>query len=432
MGLIESLLVVGLLGLLVLLRLDAQRFGVAEYDDSGRSVGWRPWVRRLGWFGLATAIILLIYWLYPQPVTVLHLDMGTERERSVLLGLALGLVGIVLAILYAWIRYAGFRFPAPRAYPGAIVNSIGTAFVDEAVFRGVMLGLLLEFLVSRGVGIWPAILLQAAVYGIATRLLTRGRSKGMLFIDLVLAVAGGWLVVETGAIGAAVLGHAITRFAVFLLTGHSDQSRPVGWEPEDVEGRAQPPEGWEVAGRPGRNRPIVGVPPGYDPGMPPSGVMYAGESPFAGQGYRPPHDEWQGPPGSGPWQSGPWDVPPGMTGAPPMGPTPGDPSGYAPDPSSYAPDPSGYAPDPSTYAPDHAGDPSRYAPQPAAHAPDSQDPSAYAPPPGAGPDPGTGPWPGSGPWVADPATGAWAPAQGDAPPSGDADGGPYGHPGQPA
>ncbi len=404
MGLIESLLVLGLLGLLVLLRLDAPRFGVAEYDDSGRTTGWRPWARRLAWFGLGLALVLLVYWLHPQPVSVLHLDMGPDRERSLLLGLLLGVAGIVLAFLYAWIRYAGFRLPAPRAYPGAIVNSIGTALIDEAVFRGIMLGLLLH----QGIGLWPAIAIQAVVYGIATRLLARGRSKGMLFIDLVLAVAGGWLVAETLGIGAAVLGHTITRFAVFLATGHSDQARPVGWEPEDVEGRALPPQGWDVAGRPGRQRSYLGPPQAYDPGMPPLGAMYAGQSPFAGQGYLPPEGQgypppegqgypppegqWQAPPGGpGPWQPGPWDVPPGMTGAPPMGPGMAEGTGYPPT-------------GPMT------GDPG----------------------PPTGPmtgDPGADAWTSAGPWVADPATGAWSPApRADAPSAGDADGGQRGQP----
>ena len=35
---------------------------------------------------------------------------------------------------------------------------------------------------------------QAIAYGAATRLWVKGRSKGMLFIDLVIAVVGAWLV----------------------------------------------------------------------------------------------------------------------------------------------------------------------------------------------------------------------------------------------
>ncbi len=75
---IEFLLVVGLTGLLYLLRLDAQRFGVAEYDDSDRNGDWRSLLRRISWYGVGLALLLMVYWLYPQPVSVLHLDMGTR------------------------------------------------------------------------------------------------------------------------------------------------------------------------------------------------------------------------------------------------------------------------------------------------------------------------------------------------------------------
>ncbi len=287
---VEALLVLGLLGLLIVLRFDAQRFGVAEYDDSARDRSWRAWVRRLAWFLLGIALVLMVYWLYPQPVSVLHLDIGgtaggTDRGRAMFYGLLIGVVGIFMAAVFAWGRYGGIRLPAPRAYPAAFVNSLGTAIVDEATFRGILLGLLLQ----AGLGNWVAIGIAAVVYGMATRLTARGRSKGMLVIDLLLALATGWTVVETGGIGAAILGHAITRFAIFLLTGHTDQSRPFGTEPENIAGRALPPKGWEPAGRSGGTRPwntnVVG-----NPGVIPAsigGPSHAGESPFAGQGYMP-------------------------------------------------------------------------------------------------------------------------------------------------
>lgn len=288
---VEGLLVLGLLGLLVLLRLDAARFGVAEYDDSARARGWRAWVRRLTWFVLGIALVLVVYWLYPQPISVLHLDMGgtiggADRERAMVYGLLIGGAGIAAAAVYAWGRYGGIRLPAPRAYPGAFVNSIGTAVVDEATFRGILLGLLLHM----GIGDWAAIVIAAVVYGVATRLTARGRSKGMLVIDLLLALVTGWTVIQTGGIGAAVLGHAITRFAIFLLTGHTDQSRPFGAEPESVAGRALPPKGWDVAGRTDGTRPwtthMVGVEGGVPAALPDAGSIHAGQSPFAGQGYQ--------------------------------------------------------------------------------------------------------------------------------------------------
>ena|GEM_PF-2418391 len=359
----EFLLVIGLMGLLFLLRLDAQRFGVAEYDDSDRHRGWRGWSRRISWYGIGLALLLLVYWLYPQPVGVLHLDMGPDREQALLYGLVAGLGGVLLAFLYAWYRFGGFRLPTPGAYPGALLNSVGTALIDEAIFRGILLGLLLH----QGIAVPLAIGIQAVLYGVATRLWVSGRSKGMLFIDLVIALVGGWLVVATGiteadkvtaaGIGAAVVFHAITRFGVFLATGHAGQARPVGWEPEDVAGRAMPPKGWDVANDDTGSQPWM-APPSGPPGMGPS---YAGQSPFAPPGY-----------GGGPGYPGPagWAPPPGMSSAPISGPAP------YPD-LAYGPGPSGPAPAPAYW-----------------------DPNAQ---PGFVPDPM------SGPWVADPITGAWSP-----------------------
>jgi hypothetical protein len=348
---IEGLIVLGLLGLLILLRLDAARFGVAEYDDSARNRGWRAWFRRLAWFALGIALVLVVYWLYPQPVSILHLDIGgsvgaADRGRAMVYGLLIGVAGIAAAAVFAWGRYGGIRLPAPRAYPGAFVNSIGTAIVDEATFRGILLGLLLNL----GVGQWVAIVVAAIVYGVATRLTARGRSKGMLVIDLMLALVAGWTVVETGGIGAAVLGHAITRFAIFLLTGHSDQSRPFGAEPESVAGRALPPKGWDVAGRSGGTRPwttnMVGV-EGYPAALPDPGASHAGQSPFAGQGYQQPVPM---PQRGG--QMGPQAVPMGSPYQPvgsPYGPPPQGPMGphepWAPEPWAGQP-PGPWAADP--------------------------------------------------------------------------------------
>ena len=50
----------------------------------------------------------------------------------------------------------------------------------------------------------------------------------MLVLRSAIGLLGGWLTRITGGIGAAFLGHAMTRFAVFLSTGHAGQSRAAG------------------------------------------------------------------------------------------------------------------------------------------------------------------------------------------------------------
>ena len=242
--------------LLLFLRIDAFRFGTAEYDDENAAGGWRAWLRRLTWYALGIALVLLVYRLYPQPISQLHLDLGPDRQNALLLGLAFGAGGTLVAFGFAWLRYRRFRLPPARQYLGAVINAIGTAFIDEALFRGIILGLLLAYN-------WPpylAIAFQAILYGLATRLGAPGRSRAMLLLSIATGAVAGWLVLETAGIGAAILGHAVTRFAIFLATGHAGQVRPPGWEPEEEAAYALPPRGWEFVGDEVDDG---GTPPGY-------------------------------------------------------------------------------------------------------------------------------------------------------------------------
>ncbi len=235
---------VGLTGLLVLLRLDAFRFGTAEYDDESASGGWRGASRRLAWYGTGVALAVAIWYVFPTPVTTLHLGIGTDRTETLVLGLAFGGLGTLVAGLYAWLRYRRLRWPEYRHYPGAAANAIGTAFIDEACFRGAILG------ITLALG-WPtdlAIAFQAVLYGITTRLGAPGRSRGMLLIALGTGVVAGFLTVWTGGIGASFVAHSMTRFATFVTTGHAGLVKPPGQEPEEAFAASQPPEGWEVVG----------------------------------------------------------------------------------------------------------------------------------------------------------------------------------------
>jgi membrane protease YdiL (CAAX protease family) len=238
---LRSLVAVGLGLLVILLRFDAERFGAAEYDepDPGRP---RSTLRRLGWYGVGLALVVLLAIVHPRPETELALTPGRDRLAVVGLGFAYGAIATAQAIAFAWLRYRRLRLPPIRSYPGAALNALGTAFIDEAAFRGVLLGSLILLGLDRDV----AILTAALVYGLATRLGAPGREPYMLVLALLAGLAGGWLTLETGGIGAAFLGHAIGRFAIFVATGHPGRVAPRGAEVEEVEGRRRPPVGWRV------------------------------------------------------------------------------------------------------------------------------------------------------------------------------------------
>jgi hypothetical protein len=119
-----------------------------------------------------------------------------------------------------------------------------TAFIDEATFRGIMLG----FLLASGLEPWVAVVLQAILYALATRTGAPGRVPYMLALSLGYGLLGGWLTLVTGGIGAAFIGHAITRFSVFLVTGHAGQVAARGTEVEEIWRRRVVPEGWRIIG----------------------------------------------------------------------------------------------------------------------------------------------------------------------------------------
>ena len=239
----RSLITIGLTLLLIMLRLDAEKFGTAEYYEATRN-GERPRVRRrLGWYGLGIGIAIAILFIHPAPQTDLFLGSG-DRIRALVGGIAYGCLGILVAVGIATYRYHRIRLPDPWSYPGALLNSTATAFIDEAAFRGALFGLLLV----AGVNPTLANIAQALIYTLTTRLAAPGRDRYLLGLTLGMGLLGGWLTVATGGIAAAFVGHAITRFAVFLCTGHAGQTKPRGREVEEIEKRRRPPEGWRVIG----------------------------------------------------------------------------------------------------------------------------------------------------------------------------------------
>ncbi len=240
---LRVLMALGFTLLLIMLRLEAEKFGAAEYDEA--SADGRPpslkW--RLAWYTTGLLLIAGADIVHPNASGGLFLRLG-DRLEAILYGLAFATVGTLQAVAFAWLRYKRLRLPPSTLYPGALLNSVATAFLDEAAFRG----LLLAFLLGLGLDGSIANVSQALVYALATRLGKPGRDLYMLVLVLIVGLFSGWLTIITGGIGAAFLGHAITRFAVFLATGHSGRVAPRGHESEDLERRRQMPPGWRPIG----------------------------------------------------------------------------------------------------------------------------------------------------------------------------------------
>ena len=240
--LLRVLMALGITLFLVLHRFDAERFNAAEYDDTDRWGNPPSLFRRLAWYLLGLAGLLAVLVLHPTPGSSLYLTLG-DRLGVVLLGLTYAVGGTLAAVGVAYWRYRYVRLPGVRSYPGAVLNAIATAFVDEAVFRGIVFG----FLLTIGTDPNLANLAQTLLYALATRTGAPGRPKTMLLVMLAIGLVGGWLTGVTGGIGAAFLGHAITRLAFFLTTGHpGGLPAPKGTEKEEIERRGTPPTGWKI------------------------------------------------------------------------------------------------------------------------------------------------------------------------------------------
>lgn len=240
---LQRLIATGLALLLVMLRLESERFNAAEYDETtdGRPPSFR---RRIAWYGLGFAIIVAILFIHPAPREEFFLGAGTDRWLTVVYGFLYAAIGTGLALGIAFYRYRRIRFPDVWSYPGALVNSVITALIDEVAFRGAIFGTLL----MTGMNPSAANAIQALLYALATRLGAPGRNRYMLAMALLIGLAGGWVTGVTGGIAAAFLGHAVTRFAVFLCTGHAGQFLPRGREEEEIDKRRRTPDGWRVIG----------------------------------------------------------------------------------------------------------------------------------------------------------------------------------------
>jgi membrane protease YdiL (CAAX protease family) len=233
----------GFFMLLLFLRLEASRFGAAEYDEPGRR-GTGP-LTRVAWYALGLGLLGAIYFVHPAPHDVLFLVLG-HRAEVLFYGAMLAGPGLLQAAAFAWLRYGYMRLPAPQAYPGAAANSIATAIIDEAAFRGALLGALL----AMGIPDSGAILISACVYVLTTRLAAPGGDAYPLLLALAMGMAFGWATLASGGLGAAIIGHSITSFAVFVFTGHAGRVPRPGLEPEELELRKRMPEGWQDARKP--------------------------------------------------------------------------------------------------------------------------------------------------------------------------------------
>lgn len=217
---LQFILFVGFAGLMLILRLDARRFGAAEWDT--QSGGLSAWLPRLTWYAAGLGLGLMIFALHPSPVADLHLVLAPDQGAALALGLVYAAIGVAAAFILAILSNGRVNVPAPGRYTGGAVYAVGTAFYDEFLFRGVILGLLL----SLGLPDWLAVGVAAVIYAGAVSASAGGRGVLGLLVPIAIGIAGGALVLLTAGLAAGFIGHAATRFALFLTMGPLDMVAP--------------------------------------------------------------------------------------------------------------------------------------------------------------------------------------------------------------
>ena len=280
-------------GCCIVLRFDAQRFGVAEYDDCGaRRRLARHGCGALAWYALGIALradgLLAVpaarsassTWTSGQP---------TRRAGAHAVRPARRRGGIVVAVrLSRGAATAASGCPRRGAYPGGVHQQRRHGHRRRGAVPGRPAGPAAQR-GHRRAGRPSRIAGGPLRPGDAPRG-SRAEQGDAVHRPAASRSSRGWLVVETGGIGAAILGHAITRFAIFLRPAtRTSRDRRLGAGGASPGGRCRPRAGtWPDAavGR-GPGRTNSSGADGAIPARSPVRPTHAGESPFAGQGYRP-------------------------------------------------------------------------------------------------------------------------------------------------
>ena len=212
---VRALMAIALAGLLLLLRLDAFRFGAAEFDTEPTRDGGGSAFLRVSWPVLAVALTAGVGVLLPAGLPAIGFGSdGAAVMIWAVCGAAIG-IGAVLCVAYLRDPVWPPRRRSPDGSARLALDAVGTAVVDELTFRGVLLGLLL----LAGVPPIAAFTLQLLAYGLETRL---GRSRAtvaLLAEALALGALMGVLVLVSGSVLAPLLAHAAIRFAALDVEG---------------------------------------------------------------------------------------------------------------------------------------------------------------------------------------------------------------------
>lgn len=204
-------------------------------------------------YGAAILLFLSVLTVFLAAGTVVVL-LGLTPES--LYFLAFGALALMCAVLLAkngWWREVGFRRPTERRLlwlfwlpfvpvignlldgiqvtePAQIllffVTAVLSSFVEETLFRGLLLRALLP------TGVWRAAVLSAVMFGglhILNALAISSPGYALLQVGYAAAIGFAYaaLLIRTGTIWPLILAHFLTNFAGFMAAGSAGAAGPI-------------------------------------------------------------------------------------------------------------------------------------------------------------------------------------------------------------
>ena len=221
------------------------RFSAAEYDDpiDGRAPSFR---RRVAWYAIG---LVLVAGDLPRPSrrrSTTSRSAAGDRPKAFLVRLPVrGASGRRSRSASRSTATAGCASPTSGRIPGALLNAVVTALIDEVAFRGAILGLLL----LTGLEPTAANAIQALLYALATRLGAPGRNRWHARHGAPHRARrrlGDRASPAASRRRSSATPSRASRSS--SSTGHAGQFLPRGREVEEIEAKRRPPKGWRVIG----------------------------------------------------------------------------------------------------------------------------------------------------------------------------------------
>ena len=209
----------GLTIFLVLLRFDSDRIMRSDYFRYRSG-----WLGPLSYYGLVIVFALGIAFILPHGRAQLFLAQGDPKTMLPVMALFC-LVAVANGALLAFLRYrAILPLPTPLLV-SRLAGAAANAVAEELQFRSIVLGMLL--FAGGPDWVFPALVVQALLYGLVHRRLWIEREWFFLAGSVILGYAAGLATVTTGSVVPAMVGHFAVTASLFAFAGEKLRQRPI-------------------------------------------------------------------------------------------------------------------------------------------------------------------------------------------------------------